>query len=60
MTPPVQKLRGIILRSTFYDAGCVPKAIFHFKTEAKVSGEKLLKLKSNNKLFGIFWITNLY
>jgi len=54
MTPPVQKLRGIILRSTFYDAGCVPKAIFHFKTEAKVSGEKLLKLKSNNKLFGIF------
>jgi hypothetical protein len=33
MTPPVQKLKGIILRQTFYELGCIPKAIFYFKTE---------------------------
>ncbi len=33
MTPPVQKLRGTVCRQTFYDLGCIPRAIFHFKCE---------------------------
>jgi hypothetical protein len=32
MTPPVEKLKGILLRKTFYDLGCTPKAVFYFKT----------------------------
>ena len=32
MTPPVQKLKGVILRKTFYDLGCVPRAYFYFKS----------------------------
>jgi hypothetical protein len=52
MTPPVQKLSGILLRKTFYDLGCVPRAVFHFKTEDKINGYILKQKKS--KLFGIF------
>lgn len=33
MTPPVQKLSGVILRKTFDELGCVPRAIFYFKCE---------------------------
>lgn len=36
MTPPVQKLRGTLLRQTFFDLGCVPRAIFHFKCEEDI------------------------
>lgn len=32
MTPPVQKISGVLLRKTFYDLGCVPRAVFYFKT----------------------------
>lgn len=33
MTPPVEKLRGAMLRETFYDKGCVPKALFYLGTD---------------------------
>lgn len=31
MTPPVQKLSGILLRKTFNELDCVPRAIFYMK-----------------------------
>ncbi len=52
MTPPVQKLTGMTLSKTFYELGCLPKAIFYFKTEAKIDGN-ILKAKKS-KMFGIF------
>lgn len=51
MTPPVQKLNGMTLRQTFYDKGCVPRAIFYFGTEDKISGNILRQKKSG---FGFF------
>jgi hypothetical protein len=44
MTPPVQILKGALLRSTFYDLGCVPRAVFIFKTEAVVK-DNIMKTK---------------
>ena len=38
MTPPVQKLSGMLLRKTFYDQGCVPRANFYMKYEQKLNG----------------------
>jgi hypothetical protein len=38
MTPPVEKLKGTLLRKTFYELGCVPRAIFYMKTEANIQG----------------------
>ena len=37
MTPPVQKLKGVILRKTFYDLGCVPRTSFYFKSEVPLT-----------------------
>jgi hypothetical protein len=50
MTPPVQKLSGVILRKTFYDLGCVPRAIFYFKCEQQISGN-IFRMKKTN-IFG--------
>jgi hypothetical protein len=47
MTPPVQKLSGVILVKTFYDLGCVPRAIFHFKCEENLKGNIFKISKSN-------------
>lgn len=33
MTPPVEKLKGVLLKKTFYELGCIPRAIFYMKTE---------------------------
>jgi hypothetical protein len=49
MTPPVQKLSGIILRKTLDEVGCVPRAIFYFKTEENLQGN-IFKLKKSNFL----------
>jgi hypothetical protein len=38
MTPPVQKVAGVIMRKTFDDLGCVPMAIFYFKCEDNLQG----------------------
>ena len=38
MTPPVEKLSGLLLRKTFFDQGCVPRAIFYFKCEYELKG----------------------
>jgi hypothetical protein len=46
MTPPVKKLSGMTLRQTFYDLGCVPRAIFHFKAEEEIKGNILKTKKS--------------
>ena len=50
MTPPVQKLSGVILRKSFYELGCVPRAIFYFKCEEQLKGN-IFKIKKTN-LFG--------
>lgn len=47
MTPPVQKVSGLLLRKTFYELGCVPRAIFYFKTEEKIKGTHILKSKKS-------------
>lgn len=52
MTPPVEKLHGMNLRQTFYDKGCVPRAIFYFGTDEKVNGNILKQKKSG--VFGLF------
>ncbi len=52
MTPPVQKLKGRIIKSTFYDLNCVPSGIFYLGSEKPLT-KNPIKL-NNNKLFGIF------
>jgi hypothetical protein len=52
MTPPVEKLSGLILRQTFYDKGCVPRAIFYFGTDEKINGPILKQKKTG---FGGFF-----
>lgn len=47
MTPPVEKLRGVILRKTFYDLGCVPRAYFYMKCEQKLQ-DNIFKIKKSN------------
>lgn len=49
MTPPVQKLSGVILRKTLYDLGCVPRAIFYFKCEDNLVGN-IFKVKKSSFL----------
>jgi hypothetical protein len=53
MTPPVQNLRGVILRKTFYDLGCVPSSSFYFKTEEKTKG-CIMRAPAKKGLFGLF------
>jgi hypothetical protein len=53
MTPPVQKLKGTILRQTFYDLGCVPRAVFHFKCEDEIKGN-IMKVKKSGSFFNFF------
>lgn len=50
MTPPVQKLSGILLYKTFYDQGCVPRAIFHMKCEQQLKGN-IFKIGLTKKNF---------
>lgn len=52
MTPPVEKLTGLVLRQTFYDKGCVPRAIFYFGSDEKINGNILRQKKTGG--FGFF------
>jgi hypothetical protein len=52
MTPPVEKLQGMILRQNFYERGCVPRAIFYLGSDEKINGNILRQKKSGN--FGFF------
>lgn len=54
MTPPVQILKGMLLRQSFYELGCAPKAVFYFKTEQEVKG-RIMKEKKNGGFFSNFF-----
>lgn len=55
MTPPVEKLSGLTLRQTFYEKGCVPRALFYFGSDEKISQNILKQKKTGINLFG--WLT---
>jgi hypothetical protein len=38
MTPPVQKVAGVLMRKTFDELGCVPMALFYLKCEENLQG----------------------
>lgn len=45
MTPPVEKLTGMMLRQTFYEKDCVPSGLFYFGCDVQIPGDKILRVK---------------
>lgn len=50
MTPPVQKLSGKLLRKTFYDLGCIPRAVFYMKYEQELKNN-IFKINQTHMTF---------
>jgi hypothetical protein len=47
MTPPVQRVDKKLQQQTFYELGCVPRALFYFGSDEPVKGD-ILKTQSGN------------
>ena len=45
MSPPVEKLTGMMLRQTFYEKDCVPSGLFYFGCDVQIPGDKILRVK---------------